>query len=111
MLRLRRDYSLIFAKHFVRIAIQPALTGLGGRNHRMTRRACVFAGVPVRRAIAAKSDAALLARAKMDPACADFHALGAFANFWLLHGVNGVEMTTTTIGHNYFLLLFEARRR
>jgi hypothetical protein len=47
----------------------------------------------------------------MDPFRANFHALGAFANFGLLDGIDSIEMTTTTIGHNYFVLLVEARRR
>ncbi len=47
----------------------------------------------------------------MDPLRADLHALGTFANLRLLHGLDGVEMTTTTIGHNYFRLLVEASRR
>jgi hypothetical protein len=44
----------------------------------------VFAGVPIRRAIAAKRHAARLAGAQMDPGTADFHAFLTFATLWLL---------------------------
>ena len=71
----------------------------------------MLARVFVRRTVAAQCDSALLTRAQVDPLRADLHALGAFANFRLLHGVDGVEVTTTTIRHNYFRLLLEARRR
>jgi hypothetical protein len=71
----------------------------------------VFAGVLIGRAVATQSRAALLTRSEMNPLCADLYALGAFAHLRLLNGINGVEMITTTIGHNYFLLLFEAANR
>ena len=77
----------------------------------MPGRAGVFTGVVVRRAIAAKRRAALLTRAQVNPLCADLNALRAFAVLRLLHGVDGVEVTTTAIAHHYFLLLVEARRR
>jgi len=44
----------------------------------------MFAGMPVWRAITAKRDAALLARAQMDPRWADLHAFLAFATLRLL---------------------------
>ena len=71
----------------------------------------VFAGVPIGRAVATQSYAALLTGAQMDPLRSDLDTLRAFANFRLLHGIDGVEVTTTTIWHNYFQLLLEARRR
>jgi hypothetical protein len=39
----------------------------------------VFAGMTVRRTITAERDAALLARAQMNPIIADLYALSAFA--------------------------------
>jgi hypothetical protein len=39
----------------------------------------MFAGVTVRRAVAAERNAARLTSAQMDPLCADLHALLAFA--------------------------------
>ena len=71
----------------------------------------VLARVLIRRTIATQGRAALLAGPKMHPLSADLHAFGTFANFGLLDGIDGIEMTTTAIGHNYFLLLAEARRR
>jgi hypothetical protein len=77
----------------------------------MAGRMGMLARMLIRRTIAAQSHATLLTSPKMDPVRADFHALSAFANLWLLHGSDGVEMTTTTIRHNYFRLSIEARRR
>jgi hypothetical protein len=77
----------------------------------MTRRLGVFACVTITGSVATQRYAALLTRSEMNPRVADFYTLHAFANFRLLHGIDGVEMTTTTIRHNYFRLLLEARRR
>ena len=52
----------------------------------------VFAGVPIWRAVAAERDAALLARAKMDPMVADFHALFAFLTLRMFYRPNRLEM-------------------
>src|SRR5438445_2192397 len=52
----------IFAKRVVRIAIQPALARLRRSDDRMLRRVRVFAGVPIRRAVATKRDATCLTR-------------------------------------------------
>ena len=71
----------------------------------------VLTRVTIRRAVAAQGHAALLAGAQVDPLRADLHAFGALANFRLLDRIDDVEMTTTAIGHNYFLLFVEARRR
>jgi hypothetical protein len=43
----------------------------------------MFAGVPIRRAVAAERDATCLARAQMNPVGADLYAFGAFAALWL----------------------------
>src|SRR5947208_13825503 len=61
----------IFAKRVVRVAIQPALARLRRRNDRMSASMRVFAGVPIRRAVAAERHAACLARPQMNPASAD----------------------------------------
>jgi hypothetical protein len=44
----------------------------------------VFAGMPVRRAVAAERDATRLARAQMDPGRTDLHAFFAFTALRLL---------------------------
>ena len=77
----------------------------------MTGGAGVLTGVPIRRTVTAQGNAALLTGAEMDPLCADLHALSAFGNLRLFDGRDGVEVATTAIGHNYFLLLVEASRR
>jgi len=66
----------------------------------MARGVCVFAGVPVRRAIAAERDAASLTGPQMNPASADFHALGALANFRLFNRFDRVEMRATSVRHD-----------
>ena len=80
-------------------------------NDRMSSGTRMFGRVTIGLTVAAERIAALLARAKMHPRRTNFNAFGALANFRLFHGLHGVEMTTTTIRHNYFRLLFEARRR
>ena len=59
----------------------------------------VLAGVPVRRAVAAKRDAALLAGAQMNPFVADLHALRAFAALRIFDRCDRVEMRTTAVSH------------
>ncbi len=77
-------WLLIFRKGVVRITVQPALARLRRGDDRMPTGARVFAGVPIWRAVAAECDTALLARAKMDPAVADFHALFALLTLRML---------------------------
>ena len=77
----------------------------------MPGRVRMFAYVLIWGAVTAERDTACLARAHVNPVSADLHALGAFANLRLLHGIDRVEMTTTAFRHNYFRLLLEARRR
>lgn len=102
--------QLVFAKRLVRIAVQPALAWLRRSDHRVPGLPSVLTRMMVRRTVATKGHAAFLARAQVNPVTADLDALGTFANLRLLDGIDGIEMTTTAIGHNYFLLLVEARR-
>jgi hypothetical protein len=51
--------------------------------------------MPVRRAIAAESDAALLAGAKMDPVSADLHALFALVARWKTNRFDRLKMGAT----------------
>ena len=76
--RLAQTRVSIFAKHLIGVAIQPTLPRLCGRDDRMSRRVRVFAGVPVRRAVAAKRNSTCLAGAQMNPRCADLYAFFAF---------------------------------
>jgi hypothetical protein len=105
----RKDYSrgifaprrrLVFAERIVRKAIEPVFCRLRGSNDRVSGGARVFAGVPIRRAVAAQGDTALLTGPEMDPLRADFHALGAFANLRQFDGPDRVEMSAASIGHN-----------
>ena len=75
------------------------LAGLGGSDDRMFGGARVFGRVPVRRAITAECDAALLTRAQMYPLRADLHAFSAFAVLRLLNRRDRVEMRTTSVRH------------
>ena len=66
--RHERGYSPLVVGHLiVRVAVQPALTGLGGGDHGMFTVARVLARVPVRRRIAAEGHAAALAGALSTP--------------------------------------------
>jgi len=70
----------------------------------------VLARVTIGRTIATQCDAALLAGAEMDPRVARLHTFGAFANFWLLDRIDGVQMKTTAIAHGDLPLLTVAMR-
>jgi len=73
----------------VRVAVEPALTGLGRGDHGMAAGARVGAGVPVRRIITAQRDAAILAGAKMHPLIAGLDALLADTPLGVLDGGDG----------------------
>ena len=60
------------------------LARLRRSNDRMLRGVRMFAGVPVRRAVAAERDATCLARPQMNPEAADLYAFRAFAALRLL---------------------------
>lgn len=77
----------------------------------MSGRARMFAGMLIRRTVTTQSRAALLTRPQVDPFRADLYALRTFENFGLFDGIDSIEMSTTSIGHNYFRLFVEARRR
>ena len=53
---------------------------------------CVFAGMPIWRAVAAERYAALLARAQMDPVIAHFHALFALLTLRMFYRPNRFKM-------------------
>jgi len=84
--------SSIFHEGIVGITVQPTLAGLRGSDDWMPGGVRVFAGVPIWRAVAAERYAALLARAKMDPMVADFHALFAFLTLRMFYRPNRFEM-------------------
>ena len=66
-------------------------------DHRMSTGVRVFAGVLIRRAVAAQGDATRLARPEMHPIGTDLHTFFAFAAMWLLDRVNRnlIQMRTT----------------
>ena len=74
----------VFTESVVRITIQPSFPRLRGRDDRMSTGVRVFAGVTIRRAVAAQCHAAGLTRAKMNPVIAEFDALFAFTALRLL---------------------------
>ena len=89
---LRATSFSILCKGVIRKTVQPALTGLRGSDHRMPAGVCVFAGMPIWRAVAAERYAALLARAKMDPVVADLYALFALLTLRMFYRHNRFEM-------------------
>ena len=62
----------------------------------------VFAGVLIRRAVAAQCDPTSLTRAQMNPVIPDLDALFAFAALRLFNGSDRVEMRTASGGHDSF---------
>jgi hypothetical protein len=56
-----RNRRSIFGKGLIGIAVQPMLARLRGCDHRMSAGARVFAGVLIRRAVAAQRDSTRLA--------------------------------------------------
>jgi hypothetical protein len=92
--RYRRS---IFGQSVIRIAVQPVLAWLRGRDHGVTDRASVFASVAIWRAVTAKCRSTRLARPQMDPVAADLHAFLAFAALWLLDRFNCVQMRTASV--------------
>ncbi len=52
----------------------------------------VFAGVLIRRAVAAERDATCLTGPQMNPVCTDLHALFAFAALRMFYRPNRFEM-------------------
>jgi len=68
----------------------------------MSTGAGVFAGVLIRRAVAAQCDSTRLARAEMHPVGTDLYAFFAFATMRLLDrlNLNRIQMRAATVGHN-----------
>jgi len=71
----------------------------------------VFAGVPIRRAVAAKRRSTCLAGAQMNPICADLYAFFAFATLRLLDRIDRVKMRATSIGHNVIVAEPDERKQ
>src|SRR5204863_8071743 len=65
----------------------------------MSGRTRMLGGMTVGGAVAAQGGAALLARAQMDPLCADLHALGAFPTLGVPHRGDRSEMGAAGVGH------------
>jgi hypothetical protein len=91
----------IFDKSLVWIAVQPTLTRLRGCDYGMSTGVRVFAGVLIRRAVAAQRDSTRLARPQMHPVGTDLYAFFAFAAIRLLDGlnVNRIQMRTASRTH------------
>lgn len=92
--------KLILGKSVIGIAIEPALTRLGGCDDWMRARPRVFAGVLISRAVATQRHATLLADAQMHPLRPDFHTFRALATGRKFDGRDGRKMTATSVGHN-----------
>jgi hypothetical protein len=88
----------VLEKAIVGIAVQPALSGFRGRNHRMPRCPRVLARVPVRRAVAAAGATALLTRSEMNPSRPDLDALFALVALRVPHTRDGAKMNACGIG-------------
>ena len=90
----------VFGKRVIRIAIEPAFARLRGSDHRVSAGASMFAGVLIRRAVAAQGHSAFLARSQMHPACADFYAFATLEMRRMFHlGYRG-KMSTAFVSHD-----------
>jgi hypothetical protein len=79
------------------------LPWLCGRDDGMSRGVRVFAGVPIRRAVAAKRDSTSLAGPQMHPLRADLYAFFAFTALRRFDRLDRVKMRATSIGHDVIL--------
>jgi hypothetical protein len=97
-----RNRHSIFGKGVVRIAVQPMFARLRRCDHRMSTGMRVFAGVLIRRAVAAERDSTRLARPEMHPVGTDLYAFFAFATMRLLDRFNGdrIQMRTSSGIHD-----------
>jgi hypothetical protein len=77
----------------------------------MPARVRVFAGVPVRRAVATERDATRLARAQVNPARPDLHAFFAFTALRMFDVNDCVEMRTASVGHDKLNLFHDKKAR
>src|SRR5438552_13320962 len=91
-----RNRRSIFDEGLIWIAVQPMLARLRRCDHRVSTGVRVFAGVLIRRTVAAQRDAACLARPQMNPRRSDLHAFFAFATMRLLDrlNLNRIQMRT-----------------
>ena len=78
------------------------LPRLRGSDYRMSTGVGVFAGVLIRRAVAAQRDSTRLARPEMHPIRTDLHAFCAFATMRLLDRLylNRIQMRTAAGTHD-----------
>ena len=95
-----RNRCSIFGKRLVWVAVEPMFARLRRCDHRMSTGARVFAGVLIRRAIAAQRDSTRLARPEMHPIGTDLHAFFAFASLRLLNRFNRIQMRTASGVHD-----------
>jgi len=92
----------IIGEHFVWIAVEPAFAWLRGSDCGMPGGVRVFAGVLIRRAVAAQRDSTRLARPEMHPIGTDLYAFFAFATMRLFDRLNRdrIQMRTASRTHD-----------
>jgi hypothetical protein len=78
------------------------LPRLRGSDYRMSTGVRVFAGVLIRRAVAAQRGSARLARPQMHPIGTDLHAFFAFSTMRLLDrlNLNRIQVRTASATHD-----------
>ena len=97
-----RNRRSVFDEGLVWIAVQPMLARLRRCDHRMSTGVRMFAGVLIRRAVAAKRHSTCLTRPQMNPVAADLYAFFAFATMRLLDRLNRdrIQMRTASRTHD-----------
>ena len=98
----RTAIRLVLGKGLIWIAVQPMLARLRRCDHRMSTGVRVFAGVLIRRTVAAQRDSTRLARPEMHPIGTDLYAFFALAPMRLLDRLNrdGIQMRTASSTHD-----------
>ena len=87
-----RNVHSVFGKGVIWIAVEPAFARLSRHDYRMSTSMRMFAGMLIRRTVAAKRYSTCLACAQMNPVAADLDAFFAFTALRLLDGFNRIQM-------------------
>jgi hypothetical protein len=92
----------ILGKGLIWVAVQPPFARLSRRDHWMSTSVRMFAGVLIRRAVAAQRDSTRLARPEMHPVGTDLYAFFAFATVRLLDRLNNdrIQVRTASATHD-----------
>ena len=98
-----RCTALVFREGLIRVTVEPAFARLRRSDDWMASRVCVLARMLVRRAIAAKRDAAFLTGSQVDPGGANLDTFRALEALRLLDRRDRIDVRATFFGHHEFI--------